>query len=322
MKTNWTLGYDGKGQPISNPAKMPQEDGALVSPDSEGAANWPAPSVSPQTGLFYVNASRSFSIFYIFDPGSNPQGWGGTDRGGWSEPMTEAIDYRTGKVQMGASLGRRRARGARLDRRQPRVHRRIVERSRGARRATRRRALARAPQRSGQQRSHHVRAGRPSVHRRGRRRQYVGVRACTNAEPLPKDATHGHSTTIDATSRRGPARSLSSSRHERGDAGRAHPTRPSRDCTRPVSGHVGFAQAVRGPRLVSRRQVRHLGTLDGAVRAGAGRLVRADGCTSQGDPAYDFHVKTYGHPSQFGFMEIDNLWKAERWDPVALMDLY
>ncbi len=99
VKTNWTLGYDGKGQPISNPAKMPQEDGALVSPDSEGAANWPAPSVSPQTGLFYVNASRSFSMFYIFDPGSNPQGWGGTDRGGWSEPMTEAIDYRTGTVK-------------------------------------------------------------------------------------------------------------------------------------------------------------------------------------------------------------------------------
>ena len=99
MKTNWTLGYDEKGQPISNPAKMPQEDGALVSPDSEGAANWPPPSVSPQTGLFYVNASRSFSMFYIFDPGANPQGWGGTDRGGWSEQMTEAIDYRTGTVR-------------------------------------------------------------------------------------------------------------------------------------------------------------------------------------------------------------------------------
>jgi alpha-L-fucosidase len=42
----------------------------------------------------------------------------------------------------------------------------------------------------------------------------------------------------------------------------------------------------------------------------------------QGDAAYDFHVKTYGHPSQFGFMEIDHLWKAERWDPSALMDLY
>ena len=42
----------------------------------------------------------------------------------------------------------------------------------------------------------------------------------------------------------------------------------------------------------------------------------------QGDSAYDYHVKTYGHPSTFGFMEIDNLWKAERWDPEALMRLY
>ena len=45
-------------------------------------------------------------------------------------------------------------------------------------------------------------------------------------------------------------------------------------------------------------------------------------CISQGDSAYDYHVKTYGHPSKFGFMEIDNLWKAERWEPEKLMALY
>ena len=42
----------------------------------------------------------------------------------------------------------------------------------------------------------------------------------------------------------------------------------------------------------------------------------------QGDPAHDFHVKTYGHPSKFGFMEIDNLWKAEHWEPAELMKRY
>jgi alpha-L-fucosidase len=42
----------------------------------------------------------------------------------------------------------------------------------------------------------------------------------------------------------------------------------------------------------------------------------------QGDPAYDHHVRTYGHPSTFGFMEIDRLWKAERWDPARLIDVY
>jgi alpha-L-fucosidase len=42
----------------------------------------------------------------------------------------------------------------------------------------------------------------------------------------------------------------------------------------------------------------------------------------QGDAAYDFHLRTYGHPSEFGFMQLDHLWKAEAWDPAALMDLY
>jgi alpha-L-fucosidase len=42
----------------------------------------------------------------------------------------------------------------------------------------------------------------------------------------------------------------------------------------------------------------------------------------QGDRAYDYHVKTFGHPSKVGFMEIDHLWKAEKWDPSRLMALY
>ena len=33
VKTNWAKGYDAKGQPIPNPAKDPQIDGALVSPE-------------------------------------------------------------------------------------------------------------------------------------------------------------------------------------------------------------------------------------------------------------------------------------------------
>jgi len=37
---------------------------------------------------------------------------------------------------------------------------------------------------------------------------------------------------------------------------------------------------------------------------------------------YDYHVKTYGHPSQFGYKDIIPLWKAERWDPEKLMALY
>ena len=42
----------------------------------------------------------------------------------------------------------------------------------------------------------------------------------------------------------------------------------------------------------------------------------------QGHPQYRYHVERYGHPSKFGFMELDNLWKAEKWEPEALMQLY
>ncbi|MBI4476829.1 MAG: acido-empty-quinoprotein group A [Acidobacteria bacterium] len=99
VKTNWARGYDRKGQPIPNPAKMPRVDGTLVSPNQGGAANWYPPTFSPLTGLFYVSAARAFSIYYLYDPSDQPQGWGGMDRGGWSESMIQAIDYRTGAIR-------------------------------------------------------------------------------------------------------------------------------------------------------------------------------------------------------------------------------
>ena len=34
----------------------------------------------------------------------------------------------------------------------------------------------------------------------------------------------------------------------------------------------------------------------------------------QGHPAYEYHVKTYGHPSEFGFKDLIPLWKAEKFD--------
>jgi len=42
----------------------------------------------------------------------------------------------------------------------------------------------------------------------------------------------------------------------------------------------------------------------------------------QGHPQYNYHVANYGHPSKFGFKEIDNLWKAEKWQPEELIQLY
>jgi len=99
VKTNWAKGIDSRGQPIPNPDKEPQFAGALVSPNQGGAANWPPPSFSPDTGLFYVNAARAFSVWYLYDTDDKPEGWGGTDRGGWAEALLQAIDYKTGAIK-------------------------------------------------------------------------------------------------------------------------------------------------------------------------------------------------------------------------------
>jgi alcohol dehydrogenase (cytochrome c) len=99
VKTNWALGVDAKGQPIPNPAKQPKLDGALVTPNQGGAVNWPSPSFNPETGLFYANAARAWSVYYLYDDDDKPEGWGGNDRGGFSEAMLQAIDYKTGKVR-------------------------------------------------------------------------------------------------------------------------------------------------------------------------------------------------------------------------------
>lgn len=42
----------------------------------------------------------------------------------------------------------------------------------------------------------------------------------------------------------------------------------------------------------------------------------------EGSAQYKYHVANYGHPSIFGYKDIIPLWKAERWDPEALMKLY
>jgi hypothetical protein len=42
----------------------------------------------------------------------------------------------------------------------------------------------------------------------------------------------------------------------------------------------------------------------------------------EGNPRYRFHVEHYGHPSKAGFKEVIHEWKAEQWDPDALVSLY
>lgn len=42
----------------------------------------------------------------------------------------------------------------------------------------------------------------------------------------------------------------------------------------------------------------------------------------EGESDYQYHCKHYGHPSEVGFKDIINKWKAEKWDPEGLMQLY
>jgi alpha-L-fucosidase len=48
----------------------------------------------------------------------------------------------------------------------------------------------------------------------------------------------------------------------------------------------------------------------------------ARGIYEQGSKHYKYHLEHYGHPSEFGYKDIIPLWKAEKWDPERLMQLY
>ena len=37
---------------------------------------------------------------------------------------------------------------------------------------------------------------------------------------------------------------------------------------------------------------------------------------------YKIHLKKYGHPSKFGFKDVINVWKADKWNPEELVNLY
>ncbi|HEX5322589.1 MAG TPA: alpha-L-fucosidase [Capsulimonadaceae bacterium] len=37
---------------------------------------------------------------------------------------------------------------------------------------------------------------------------------------------------------------------------------------------------------------------------------------------YKYHCEHYGHPSKFGFKDIDHIWRAQNWDPHHLIELY
>jgi alcohol dehydrogenase (cytochrome c) len=99
LVNNWASGLDAKGQPKRNPNKDATIAGSLVNAD---VTNYPPPTFSPDTGLFYVHEQNSMRISYLMEPDPRgSMGLGGTGGGGnltWGTYIV-AIDYKTGQVK-------------------------------------------------------------------------------------------------------------------------------------------------------------------------------------------------------------------------------
>jgi alcohol dehydrogenase (cytochrome c) len=98
LVNNWASGLDEKGQPKRNPYKDATIAGSLVNSD---VTNYPPPTFSPLTGLFYVHEQNSMRISYLMEPDPRgSMGLGGTSGGAnlsWGTNIV-AIDYKTGKI--------------------------------------------------------------------------------------------------------------------------------------------------------------------------------------------------------------------------------
>ena len=93
------LNLNKRGEPQRNPRKDALIAGALVTDD---VLNYPPPTFSPDTGLFYVHEQNSLRITYLLEPDPRgSMGLGGIASGGSFSYGTflDAIDYKTGKVK-------------------------------------------------------------------------------------------------------------------------------------------------------------------------------------------------------------------------------
>jgi alcohol dehydrogenase (cytochrome c) len=103
-KQTWADGLDAKGRPRLRPGMEPSLEGTLVFPNIQGASNWPSPSYSPQTKLFY-QAAREMGTYYLkgeaeYKPGNAFVGGGGHAVNGddaWG--AVRALDATTGKLR-------------------------------------------------------------------------------------------------------------------------------------------------------------------------------------------------------------------------------
>jgi alcohol dehydrogenase (cytochrome c) len=105
---NWATGIDKRGEPVGDPKKEPAPDGRIIAPDEGGLTNFRSPSFDTKVGLFIVDASPSYSL-YFSKPADGTYGWAGADYSLWSKSVIEAIDYQTGKIKWSHDLGDRRS---------------------------------------------------------------------------------------------------------------------------------------------------------------------------------------------------------------------
>jgi alcohol dehydrogenase (cytochrome c) len=98
---NWDMGIDKRGEPINDPAKDYAVGGALVSPSPLGITNWAPQSYDPQTKLFYVHTTETYTVAYLgtLDPRGSMglTGVPSLSLGSVANRLL-AVDYKTGKT--------------------------------------------------------------------------------------------------------------------------------------------------------------------------------------------------------------------------------
>ena len=99
VKVDWTSGLDSNGRPKDIlPGHDPSVKGSVTCPSTAGGTNWPSPSYSPKTKLFYVTVAEGCGLNAISSSTDPAAG------GGYSESPTEpwqayvyALDAVSGK---------------------------------------------------------------------------------------------------------------------------------------------------------------------------------------------------------------------------------
>ncbi|HYI97685.1 MAG TPA: PQQ-dependent dehydrogenase, methanol/ethanol family [Bryobacteraceae bacterium] len=76
VKQTWAKGLDDRGRPVKAEGREPSAKGSLTYPGVQGGTNWYAPSFSPITNLFYVNAWEDYpGIYYTWHQEYEPGKW-------------------------------------------------------------------------------------------------------------------------------------------------------------------------------------------------------------------------------------------------------